>query len=84
MPNPDIATLLSEAARSGRLSALTIWPAGKGWQVNAQNRSGGWNCQTTDDIVGGVVAVLSGPFTAPSVAPKPAPAAKPDKGGVFD
>lgn len=81
MPNPDIATLLSEAARSGRLTALTIWPAGKGWQVNAQNRSGGWNCQTTDDIVGGVVAVLSGPFIAP---PKSARAAKSDKGGVFD
>ena len=81
MPNPDIATLLSEAARSGRLTALTIWPAGNGWQVNAQNRSGGWDCRTTDDIVGGVVGVLSGPFIAP---PKPAPAAKPDKGGVFD
>jgi hypothetical protein len=81
MPNTDIATLLSEAARSGRLTALTIWPAGKGWQVNAQNRSGGWDCRATDDIVGGVVGVLTGPFIAP---PKSAPAAKPDKGGVFD
>lgn len=55
--------LIAEAARTGGLTALTIWPAGKGWQCNVRRRNGpaeGWSCVTADDPVAGIVAALQG------------------------
>lgn len=78
----DLAALISDATRSGRIAAITVWPAGAGWQVNAKNKAGGWNCITCTDVVDGLQQALSGPFSTPSVPAKTAPAAK--GGGVFD
>ena len=63
----SIDKLLAEAARTGGLTALTIWPAGKGWQCNVRRRTRGvegWSCVTADDPVAGLVKALSG---APAV-----------------
>ena len=74
--------LIAEAAREGRLTALTLWPLGKGWQANAKNEKGGWNCVTCEDPVAGLRAALTGPYTTPGTPVKAAPAVS--KGSVFD
>ena len=59
----SIDKLLAEAARTGGLTALTIWPAGKGWQCNVRRHTGGtegWSCVTTADPVAGITAALKG------------------------
>lgn len=59
----SIDKLLAEAARTGGLTALTIWPAGKGWQCNVRRRTGnaeGWSCVAADDPVAGITAALQG------------------------
>lgn len=77
-----IDTLVAEAARAGRLTALTLWPSGKGWQANAKNNLGGWNCVTGEDAVAALRAALSGPFITPGTPAKAAPPTS--DGGVFD
>lgn len=63
----DLETLIAEAVKSGRLTALTLWPGSAGWQANAKNDMGGWNCVSCTDPVEGVRQALTGPFTTPSV-----------------
>lgn len=84
----DLETLIREAARQRRLTALTLWPSGGGWSGNAKNDLGGWNCVSGSDPVAVLREALSGPFATPSVpggtlpgrkAADPAPAK-----GVFD
>lgn len=70
-------TLLAAAIKNDRLTALTLWPAGKGWQANAKNHLGGWNCVSNADPVAALRAALAGPYAIPST-----PAGK--DGGVFD
>ena len=55
--------LIAEAARTGGLTALTIWPTGKGWQCNVRRRTGdaeGWSCVAADDPAAGIIAALKG------------------------
>lgn len=66
--------LIAEAAKAGRLKALTLWPTSTGWECNARNQHDGWNCVTNKDPVAGLRAAL-GPGN-------PAPA--PPTAGVFD
>lgn len=76
----DLDALLASAVAEGKLTALTLWPAGKGWQANAKNHLGGWNCVTGDDPVAALRAALTGPYKTPNVPP----ARTTDKGSVFD
>lgn len=71
---PDLAALIHEAASTGRLTGLTIWPCAAGWQCNAQRRTldgaEGWCCVTADDPVQGAMRALTEAFTSPA---RPAP-----------
>lgn len=82
----DLETLISEAAKTGRLTALTLWPSSKGWQANAKNHLGGWNCIAGADPVAALRAALTGPFTTPGAPTGRAgsPAATPAERSVFD
>jgi hypothetical protein len=71
--------LITEAAREGRLKALTLWPSGKGWQANARNQHDGWVCISDIDPVAGLRAALTGRAETP-----PPPAPPKNDGGVFD
>lgn len=66
--------MIAEAAKAGRLKALTLWPTSTGWQCNVRNQHDGWNCVEHRDPVAGLRAALT-----PGV-PVPAP----PKTGVFD
>lgn len=55
--------LLAEAARSGGLTALTLWPSGDKWQCNVRRKTRGvegWSCVVSDDPAAGLVKALSG------------------------
>lgn len=67
----SLEQLIDEAARSGGLTALTIWPCAGGWQCNVQRNNGGWRCVTVprDAILRGVVDALSGPVRVVSETP---------------
>lgn len=71
-----IDEMIDEAVRAKKLTALTLWPAGDGWQANARfDRGGGngWNCCTDKDAANGVRRALGGePWTQPE-----------NEGGIF-
>lgn len=62
VPMADLAKLIDEAARSGGLTALTVWPCAGGWQCNVR-RGEGWRCVTVprDEITRGLLDAVSGP-----------------------
>lgn len=55
--------LIDEAARSGGLTALTVWPTANGWQCNVRRDTGGWCCETVPrgEVVRGIRDALTGP-----------------------
>jgi hypothetical protein len=55
--------LIGEAARSGRLAGLTLWPSGARWQASTTEDRIGWNVATDDDPVEALRRVLSGTTT---------------------
>lgn len=63
----DLRALIRDLVAQRRLTALTLWPSGKGWQANAKNDLGGWNCVSDPDPVAALEGALTGPFTTPSV-----------------
>ena len=64
--------LIDEAAKSGGLTALTVWPCAGGFQCNVRRRSAdgseGWRCITAAAPSRGIRDALEGPVRA-SVAP---------------
>lgn len=46
---PDLAALLTERMRDGRIRAVTIWPCEAGWQANVQRPDGSWSCSIDAD-----------------------------------
>ena len=57
----DLETLIAEAVRGGRLTALTLWPSADGWQCNARFRRGsgeGWQCVKSADPASGLKQAL--------------------------
>lgn len=71
---------IREAAQTGRLSGLTLWPSQGGWQANARwQGSTGWTVEIHADPVVAVTAALKSTtrFDHTKVD------AKPDA-GVFD
>lgn len=48
----DIGALLEEAAQSGRLDGITIYPSPNwGWQVSVKTKGNdGWNCEMGQDL----------------------------------
>lgn len=76
----DLAQILDAKMRSGEITALTVWPAGKGFQCNARFKTGGWRCVAVTQPSEGVLDALTGPGTSD---PSPMPTDKPDEGGVF-
>lgn len=60
--------LIDEAAKSGGLTALTVWPCAGGFQCNVRRANGkteGWRCITAAIPSRGIKDALTGPMKAP-------------------
>lgn len=64
---------LREAARSGRLPALTLWRTNGRYQANLNTGGNSWNVQHADDPVDALLKLFAPPPSAP-----PAPAGDED------
>ncbi|ODT60986.1 MULTISPECIES: hypothetical protein [Paracoccus] len=56
--------LIDEAAKSGGLTALTVWPCAGGFQCNVRRANGkteGWRCITAAIPSRGIKDALTGP-----------------------
>lgn len=56
----DLNTLITEAARSGRLGGLTLFPCSRGWQANVRtSMRDGWRGVTDADPAAAVAKALT-------------------------
>lgn len=77
----DIEALIAEAARAGRLGAVTLWPTAGGWQANVRDaKTSGWCCKMSTDPVTALRAALGGAAIVAVVHP---PAEKVQDEDVF-
>jgi len=67
--------LIDEAASTGRLAGLTLWPSGDRWQASTTEDRVGWRVEIDADPVEALRRALSGTTTDTTT--------EPDAGDIF-